>query len=921
MSLLLSPDALEQRKRDLQNPTALGGLGRSLQREVHAWLNVPVPEGKSRLTRRGGRCATCTVLLAFDPRQPHAHRCPMCGVVYTDQEHHQWWLMNAHLWTAEQCTRASALAYLFDDHLAATRADTILAAYSEQYLRWPNRDNALGPTRPFFSTYLESIWLLHLAIALDLRIVAAGQCESQHAATIDRLIAPSAALIADFDEGRSNRQVWHSAALLAASGLLGDVSLRETATHSLGALLRTGLHTDGSWYEGENYHLFAHRGLLSAVTLAERAGGALPAELMRRFESGFTAPFRTMLPDGTFPARRDSQYGIALRQYRTADWTECGFARHDTPELRAALASLYATWPNPGDTGRATSTADAERNQPGVRLTRADCNWRALLLARLDLPELESAVPHSELLEGQGLAVFRRDSGRFWVGLDYGDPGDGHGHPDRLNLVIATQHSRWLDDVGTGSYTSPTLAWYRSSMAHNAPMVNGRDQGAARGLLIAHDEQRDAGWVSAEFTDPVSGVRFVRTVVVLEDYVLDEITWTSEADVSVDLPLQAGCVDDVAEDWAPFVPGTSHDAMLQRATATRTPAARTRALLLRPLPSPAAPSDAAHSTPNFEAMIWSASEATLWRAETIGPPAGLPHGLVVLRQTGRVGRSVRVFAVPGMVAKLEVGATAITVETAGDHHARWSHLRLDAGWRVARTALAQNVAYELRGVRSVTTDATAVVPAPRVPDVGRFGLDTSAPDASLFASVTLGKDNYRQTEEPWADAGSPTAQIGWFIFAEKPTFQVSAHVALNRAPYFAPAVDENPLDNEPADINSDGVQFHWRSFVTGEWNSLLAVPDGDDVRVTVISGSRDDATASWQMGVPGGSYSVFFVVPWPGLGTVIECDCVINEGPPDRERRRGQLVLSGAHGEFGYLRGARQGPERAVFFQFYASPS
>ncbi len=525
MTLFLSAERLRARKQQLQSPTALGGLATSLQRELHAALDVPMPDGKSRLTRHGGRCIACTVLLLFDPRQPHAHTCPSCGVVYTEEVHHQWWLMNGHLWTAEQATRAAALAYLLDDARAATRADEILDIYTARYATWPNRDNALGPTRPFFSTYLESIWLLHLATALDLRISAKGGCDARAAETLERVIAPSAALIAGFDEGRSNRQVWHVAAMLAAAGLLDDHALRRQATGSLIMLLRDGLHTDGSWYEGENYHLFAHRGLLSAVTLAERAGFELPAELLARFEAGFAAPFRTMLPDGTFPARRDSQYGIALRQYRTADWAECGFARRDTPELRAALASLYAAWPDAGDSGRWSSTADAERNQRGVRLTRADCSWRALLLARLELPSLEGATPHTELLEGQGLAVFRRESGNLWVGLDYGDPGDGHGHPDRLNLVIATDQRRLLDDVGTGSYTSPTLAWYRSSMAHNAPMVNGQDQGAARGALLAFDERGDAGWVSAEFIDPISKVRFVRTVVVMPDHVVDEVRW------------------------------------------------------------------------------------------------------------------------------------------------------------------------------------------------------------------------------------------------------------------------------------------------------------------------------------------------------------------------------------------------------------
>ena len=40
---------------------------------------------------------------------------------------------------------------------------------------YPNRDNVLGPTRLFFSTYLESIWLLQICVTADL-LEAAGRC-------------------------------------------------------------------------------------------------------------------------------------------------------------------------------------------------------------------------------------------------------------------------------------------------------------------------------------------------------------------------------------------------------------------------------------------------------------------------------------------------------------------------------------------------------------------------------------------------------------------------------------------------------------------------------------------------------------------------------------------------------------------------
>ena len=908
MTMFLSRDALATRKRALRDPSALGGLAGSLQRELHAALDVPVPDGKSRLTRNAGRCVRCTVLLTFDPRSPYSHTCPSCGTIYTDRVHHEWWLMNGHLWSAEQCTRAAAIAYLLDDDLAAQRADDILATYTARYLNWPNRDNALGPTRPFFSTYLESIWLLHLTTALDLRIAANGRALTIHSEAIDRIVAPSAALIAGFDEGRSNRQVWHAAALLAASGVLGNAALRDRAAASLVALLRTGLHTDGSWYEGENYHLFAHRGLLSGVTLAKRAGVDLPIELLQRFDDGFTAPFRTMLPDGTFPARRDSQYGVALRQYRTADWAECGFARRDTPELRAALSSLYATWPSEGETHRWSSSADAERNQPGVRLTRADCSWRALLLARLDLPELTDATPRSELLEGQGLAVFRRNRGTFWVGLDYGDPGDGHGHPDRLNLVIATRDARWLDDVGTGSYTSPTLSWYRSSMAHNAPVVNGQDQGAAHGRLLAHDEQGDAGWVSAEFVDPVSGVQFVRTVVVMSDYVVDELTWTSSRSVAVDVPLQARLSDQGPTRWAPFNPETAQDAMLSSPKSCALKAATQAAVFLQPLPSPSAATRSA-DRPLFTCALWSDTPATLWRAETIGPPAGLSHGLLSMRQTGTRGRSVRVISGPDAGASTFIGADSLSVGLLSASGRADEHRRLTDGWLVESRTAAGTQTLVLRGLRAATeVRVLAAATAQEAPVSRRL----QGPSGCV---MPLGEHNYRPTEESWHEAGSPTADIAIHARTEGNLgLSISVSVRLSRPPSFAKATEENPLDNELADVNSDGVQLHWRSAATGDWNSVIAVPDRANVRLTLVSGTLDGVMATWQETL--GGYTVCFDLPWAGPAHDLVFDVIVNDCPSGRERRRGQLVLSGARGEFAYLRGARQSDAHALHVVF-----
>ena len=72
------------------------------------------------------------------------------------------------LWLAERVLHAALLGVLLDNRQARALATTLLDAYADQYLRYRNRDNVLGPSRPFFSTYLESIWLLQLALAVDI---------------------------------------------------------------------------------------------------------------------------------------------------------------------------------------------------------------------------------------------------------------------------------------------------------------------------------------------------------------------------------------------------------------------------------------------------------------------------------------------------------------------------------------------------------------------------------------------------------------------------------------------------------------------------------------------------------------------------------------------------------------------------------
>jgi hypothetical protein len=908
--LLLRPDAVDARREVVRGP--LAPLAVSLAADLARVRARPlfIPPEKARMTRVGGRCTVDGALLTFDPFEPRRHTCPVCGREYDDEAHYRWWIFWYQLWLAERAVHGAALALLAGDAAAGAFARDVLQAYAERYLSYPNRDNVLGPTRLFFSTYLESIWLLMVCVATDL-LDAAGE-RALGAMVRDRIVEPSRALVASYDEGASNRQVWNAAALAAAARLLDDRDGVEHAVEGRSGVLshlRRGLLADGTWYEGENYHQFAHRGLWYGVTLAEHAGLSLPDALRGPFERGFIAPFLTALPDLTLPARRDSQWAISLRQWRWAESCELGLARRDEPRLTAALASLYD--PESGvprrDTGRWRAAAESERNEPPSSLTRADLGWRSLLHARAELPAGERWTPESVLLPAQGLAVFRRDRGRLWAALDYGTSGGGHGHPDRLNLLLADGPLRWLDDMGTGSYVERTLHWYRSTLAHNAPLVGGKSQERVDGRLVAHDECGEWGWVCAS-AEIAPGVRARRAVVVGPRCVVDRVAWEADREVTFDLPWHVDAEPplDLAwretsvsgagglEDGFDFLRDVrAADVESHRTVALHAPADRA---IVAALDTPAA---------GNPCRSWvTADVATTWlRATAPSSPSRQPRPFHIVRAHATRGTIVSVWDTRSAVDHVRVEGARVVVRCVdGSEDA---HEPLDDEWRVT-TSRDELV---LRGsVPSSDASAEHEVVAVRSPRALTPGGEVRE---------WLGESHYRRSEESWAEAGSPRAHVRLLRLEHALNVGV---VVVTPHPTFVPAGTENLLDNERAEINGHGVQLYLRPDADPQVLGWLLVPEEGTPAARVIALTPDAArvplAASWRRTHDG--YAIATDVPLSVLGGSFGLDLIVNETAPGRERRRGQLVLSGARGEFVYLQGDRHDPKR--FLRFRLAP-
>ena len=911
MTLLINRKALDERATVARG--ALAPLASSLRSELEPLLTgeVVIPPEKAMLSRNGGRCPRDGASLLFDPHEPRRHRCPTCGDLYDDERHYRWWVMSRHLWLAERGLHAAALWAVTGDPRLARLSAGILERYADRYLSYPNRDNVLGPSRPFFSTYLESIWLLQIALALDLLESSdAPDVPSQQVRA--QLIAPSLELIAAFDEGGSNRQVWHNAAIIAAGQLVDQSYLVRRAVNGpsgLHAHLEGALLADGTWYEGENYHLFAHRGLWYGVSLAEQAGITMPRELADRFAEGFAAPLFTVLPDFTYPARRDSKYGVSLRSWRFAESCELGLARRDDARLTTALRRLYGDEVGRHGTLRASSAAEAEQPEPPSDLSRSDLSWKSLLFARPALPDLPDDPPRSVLLDGQGIAVFRRGGGRAFVALDYGQSGGGHGHPDRLNLLLIDGERRWLDDMGTGSYVDPSLHWYRSSLAHNAPLADGRSQRPGEGRLLAFEERGAAGWAHVELPSGVlaADVQAGRTVVVMPDYAVDQVVWQAGRPVAFDLPMHIDAEVEGVGPWAPRTPAASDAPEDGFAAVHETEAAPVRAGAVVRL-------RAASGTGELEGWLMPSAAAELWRGTAPGAPGQGDRRFLWIRLHERAGGITTVWSWDAAVRSADARDGVLTLGLAnGERH---EHSRVDSEWRVELFAGDARSSIDLGGTRRPARRETP-------PPLLRAMVPSTVPRAVAGRvrpaplCVQLGEREYRRSEESWEEAGMPTATVT--LLATDRDLECGVFVKKEHT-YFRPPDAEDPaLDNEPPDIHSDGVQIYLGSPAWESEAGWLLVPEPDGgVRMSHVAGTKHDVPLRTRWRATDSGYEMHVRIPLSALGRgpdyPFSATVVVNDMVPGRQRRRGQLVIGGGAGEFVYLRGDRESASRHLHF-------
>jgi hypothetical protein len=512
--------------------------------------------------------------------------------------------------------------------------------------------------------------------------------------------------------------------------------------------------------------------------------------------------------------------------------------------------------------------------------------------------DLPAWSPGSILLESQGLPILRSE--RRYASLECGEYGGGHGHPDRLHLTLHAGGRHWLADPGTGSYVSRDLLWYRSTLAHNAPRLDGVSQPVGDATCDAFDTQGEWAWAQGSFG------QLSRTLVAGPHYLLDLVDSSAPEEHLLELPWH---LDGRVEILTPgsWVSGLLEDQFVS--AGERFVPAVEGEVVLEVLGESGAPG----------LSIRFLFQGELLRAEAPGRPGSSERATFYLaRARGRNLRLIAVLEPSGAPVARALRLAGEVIEVDGPDGAE-RHFPTADGWDVTLPA----ATVRLRGRRHATAPVRPLIDLNRPIPVEGLALHAAEPpslDGSLDgfdAGQPLQldhEDQYRRSEEPYPgpEEFSAVVAVNWDVDALYLGIDVVKQDVISRG-------DDAPdleLDNEPDDIHADGVQIYLRLTPEGPVYGFLVALAAESGAIRVHPTAETRAASemiqgAWQRSDAGYRLTLAVVLPdWqPRSGDTIDFDILVNRAEPDRLRRAGQLVWSGGGG-WVYLRGDRQDPAR-----------
>jgi len=509
-SLFYSKAELARMREKVKEHDWAKAVAQGIQRNADRWLTrVFKPEVISGYWWHHYGCKACGGRLNM--KGPRRHVCRNCGKVWdNDTLFHVYW-SKVHGDHA-RAARDLALTYqMTDDKKYALRAIEFLTWYADHYAEFQPSDKG---GKVVSQTLDECVWLLQMMEAADLAYPAMTKDEARH---IEQdLIYAGAKYTRKYRGGIHNIRCWHNSCWAAAGYFLGDPELVQFARggkHGFVAQMEKGVLEDGMWYERSmGYHSYTVSAISYHLKAAMHAGDDLYK--MPQVRKLLTFPLMITFPNLATPSLNDGGFS---RGPISPSWLELAAAWYDDPIAVNALRKRYAM---------------------GARRHSMEA-WQF----GEELPDAGPFTPPPSMdLKGAGLAVLRRGHGKnaACVMLEYGEHGGGHGHPDKLQLIVYGLGRLLCPDLGTTGYANPLHPrYYKTTPAHNTVTIAGRNMAGRSGELVAF-EADDRFSAAVARTDQVyKGYVLTRRVLLGDGFSVDELVVAGGKPETLDWFLRA----------------------------------------------------------------------------------------------------------------------------------------------------------------------------------------------------------------------------------------------------------------------------------------------------------------------------------------------------------------------------------------------
>ena len=467
-------------------------------------------------------CRDCGARLSMEG--PRRHVCGKCGTVWdTDILFHVYWskMHGDHA----RAARDLALTYqMTGDEKYARRAIEFLLWYADHYAEFPASDKG---GKVVSQTLDECVWLLQMMNAADLAYPAMAPEEARH---IERdLIHAGAMYTRKYRGGIHNIRCWHNSCWASAGYFVGDPELVDFArNHRFGfvAQMEKGVLEDGMWYERSmGYHSYTVMAITYHLKAAMHAGDDLYR--MPQVRKLLTFPILIAFPNLVPPSLNDG--GFSTRPIGP-NRLELAAAWYGDPVAISALRKRYEM---------GASRANMEAWQFGEALPEG----------------IPFTPPPSRNLKGAGLVVLRKNEGADAVCamLEYGEHGGGHGHPDKLQLILYGLGRQLCPDLGTTGYANPLHPhYYKTTPAHNTVTIGGRNMAPLSGRLLAFSDAGPCAAAVAQSTEVYKGWTLTRRLLLCDRFLVDEFALEGEKPDTLDWFLRSDGTLTLTVDTAPL---------------------------------------------------------------------------------------------------------------------------------------------------------------------------------------------------------------------------------------------------------------------------------------------------------------------------------------------------------------------------------